>query len=281
MTIGIGVLCSTMPKPHVPRPDAIVLLTDTIDPLDTDAVDEMHKTYIYPDEKLFAVSIGNMEKAEDLLLLIQREFQLLDERSPRSCTEVLDKAVHSHRIKHFQSDVLSPGDSLSPQDPKLIEAWHFYDVGVHLIIGTFSDDGLALMYLVARVEGLNKRLHRLPSPGIAAIGKGGHSAHHWLYHRRQVSGRSVRQSAYHAYEAARIITRPRSAGASLEMIVATKQTAFHLTHKDRESSGCPVSLLELESMFEKYGPRDTDQDLGHPKPSVSSSGKLKQAKSAG
>jgi hypothetical protein len=278
MTIGIGVLCSTMPRPHVPRPDAIVLLADAVDPPDMDAVDELHKAYVYPEEGLIAVCVGNVERADGLLRSVQEEFRQLQERNPRSCTEALEKAVHGHRIQHFQADVLSPGDAPSPQDPQLVEAWHLYDVGVHVIVGTFDDNGLALMYLVARIDNLGKRLHRVSSPGFATIGLEAHSANYWLYHRRQVSGRSVRQSAYHAYEAARLITGPRSAGGSLEMIVATKERAFRLTDKERELEGCPVSLLDLEKMFERYGPRDTDQDLGHPRPLASSSEKAKRAK---
>jgi hypothetical protein len=173
----------------------------------------------------------------------------------------LNKAVHSHRIQHFQSDVLPPGAIPQLSDTILIEAWQRYDVGVHLLVRTFADDGKALLYLVAQMENFDQRVHRVF--GDATIGEAGYSASFWLSFRQQRSGLSLRQSAYHAYEAARLTARAASVDGSLEIMVATKEKAFHLTHKIPEAQECLVSLPELESMLEKYKPRDTDRDLGH------------------
>lgn len=62
MTIGIGVLCSTKPRPHVPRPDAIVMIADTMGSTETDSTDDLHKMYVGDDVHLYAVCAGRMEK---------------------------------------------------------------------------------------------------------------------------------------------------------------------------------------------------------------------------
>ena len=60
MTLGIGVLCSSTPQLHAPRPDAIVLLGDTIGSTDTESIEGLHETYIDPNEKLFGICIGRV-----------------------------------------------------------------------------------------------------------------------------------------------------------------------------------------------------------------------------
>jgi hypothetical protein len=167
-------------------------------------------------------------------------------------------------------------DTSRDQQREVTEAWQQYDVGFHLLVATFNDDGQALMYLIARMEDSRAWVHRLFFPGIATIGLGAHAANFWLNYRRQVWGCSVRQSAYHAYEAERLTTEP-SSDVNMELVIATKEKTFHLTHDVPELDGCPVSFSELEKMFSKYGPRDTN-DLGHPKSLTPASGKSKQTK---
>ena len=261
MTLGIGVLCSSKPGPSVPRPDAIVLIGDTIGSTDPEFVEPQHEMYFKSAEKLFGICIGRITRAASLFESIQREVLQIQNGNLRACEEALNKAVHGHRADHFQSDVLPPGVIPSPSDPRLLDAWQQYDVGIHLLVGTFSSDGKALLYLVAQMENTDQRVHRVY--GDATIGEGGSYASFWLNFRQQAPGLSLRQSAYHAYEAARLTARPPGLDGSLEVIVATKDKAFHLTASTPEPEGCDVSLLELEMMLDKYGPRDTNEALGH------------------
>jgi len=155
----------------------------------------------------------------------------------------------------------------------LVEAWQKYDVGIHVLLGTFTDDGKALLYLVAQMESFDQQLHRVF--GDAVIGEAGYGASFWLRFRQQASGLSTQQSAYHAYEAARL-AGGSSSNSTLEMIVATTTKAFHLTHKHPEVKESPVSLRELERMLERYGPHSTERDLGHdPNLLAASEGKSK------
>ena len=233
----------------------------------------LHETYFNPAEKLFGICIGRIERAASLFQSIQKELLQVQDRNVRACEEALNKAVHGHRANHFQTDLLPPGVIPQPSDSRLLEAWQQYDVGVHLLLGTFTSDGKALLYLIAQMENTDQRVHRVY--GDATIGEGGYSASFWLNFRQQAPVLSVRQSAYHAYEAARLTARPPSSGGSLEMIVASNDKAFRFTADTPEPEGSPISFLELENMLEKFGPRDTDQALGHANSLVATAGKLK------
>ena len=54
MTLGIGVLCSSAPRPHVPHPDAIILLGDSLSSTETELVEDLHEMYIRQDDELFS-----------------------------------------------------------------------------------------------------------------------------------------------------------------------------------------------------------------------------------
>jgi hypothetical protein len=237
------------------------LLGATIGSSDSASIEQLHEIYFNPNEGLFGVCIGRIERASSLLQAIESEIKLLENKTVRGCEEALNRAVHSHRVQHFQVDVLPPGAIPQPADSRLVDAWQQYDAGVHLLMGTFGTDRRALLYLLAQAEDSYQRVHRVL--GDATIGLGGSSASFWLNFREQEPGRNLRQSAYHCYEAARLTARPPSSDGNLEMIVATNDKAFHLTHKTPEMEGCPVSLPELERMLETYGPRPTDEGLGH------------------
>jgi hypothetical protein len=49
---------------------------------------------------------------------------------------------------------------------------------------------------------------------------------------------------------------------NIEIVVATLEKSWLLTKETPEREGCEVSLLELEKMFNKYGPQNT-HDLGY------------------
>jgi 20S proteasome alpha/beta subunit len=248
MTIGIGVLCSTMPRAHR-RPDAVVLLSDVVGSTDAIPTNDVQKVYVCPDERLICTCVGQIERAGDLIPAIQNEFQQLKTRNRRTFAEAVHKAVYGHRAEHFQYDVLPrhyfiPGDISRDQHSELTQAWQQYDIGVHLLVATFNDDGQAVMYLIARMENPSGWVHPSLFPGIVTIGLGAHAANFWLNYRRQVWGCNVRQSAYHAYEAERLATKP-SSDINMEMVIATNEKTFHLTHDVPELDECPVGLTPL------------------------------------
>jgi hypothetical protein len=276
MTIGVGVLCSAELGRDASRANTIVLVASDTGTVQADyRWDDLHKVFVYPDEKLFGVCLGHIEMAEDLLPSIEGAFQQLTARNQLSVAAALNKAVLDHRLQHFQFDVLPSYRFLAEEipvnhQPEVLEAWQRYDVGIQLIVGTFDDDGRALMYVVARMEGIRGLVHRTLFPGVATIGHGAQSANFWLSYRRQSLGKSLRESAYHAYEATRLALRDRGRRGRSELITATTEEAFHLTNEHPAPEGCPVSLSELETMFDRYGPRETS-DLGPSEISDSSS----------
>jgi hypothetical protein len=261
MATGIGVLCARAPQPKDPGPDAIVLLCHSSERSITDPASQ---TFVFPDEKLFAISVGPIERATELVTEIRTEFQSLQTRNLSALTETINNVVYRHRARHFQVDEMSkhyqfPSELSEYQHRELSEAWRRYDVGAHLLLATFDDTGHAVMYLIARLEYPHGWVHHVRQPGFATIGFGAHAASFWLNYRQQRWDFPVRQSAYHAYEAGRIVSN--AANHPIESVIATNEGAFHLSHESPKLSKCPVSLLELKSMFAGYGPRDT-QSLG-------------------
>lgn len=82
------------------------------------------------------------------------------------------------------------------------------------------------------------------------------------YYRGQNLSLSIRQSAYHAYEAKIMAARAPTVNQTVEMIVALPGKTYHLTKEKPRIEGCPVSLTELQEMFARYGPQDT-RGLGY------------------
>jgi hypothetical protein len=139
-----------------------------------------------------------------------------------------------------------------------MEAWRNYDVSAQLLVGTFDDHGLGLLYFIGKMDGSAALVHLVEFPGTFAIGTGGYNATVWLNYRRQVLGMSIRQSALHAYEASRIASSAPTVNRDIEVLVATAKGGFHFSRESPNPQGCPVSLPWLVSMARRYGPRKTD-----------------------
>lgn len=281
MTIGIGVLCSSKPKPHVPRPDSIVMISDTMGSTDTDSTDDLHKMFIDEETRLYAVCANRMEKCSDLWPTLCREVRGLSVRTHGAFQEVLNRVVLGHRAQHFQYDILGPRHMVVPgqvgaqQHDAMMADFQNYDAGVEMLVGTFELNGQALLYHIGPMGNTPGFVQLFEFPGFMAIGAGQYNAITWLNHRRQVLGKSVRQSAYHAYEAKRMAESAPTVNKDIEIVIATPKGSFHImrdlevTVRGQESiEQCPVSLAELEVLYEKYQAPTTD-DLGHPKPVIS------------
>ncbi len=285
MTIGIGLLASSKPRPHVPRPDTVILLADTMGSTETDSTDELHKIFWDASRKLHATCAGSVAMCAELFSMFQCNFDGLSRRTHGTMFEALNVAVHGHRTQHFTWDLLAPKYSFlrpddngripipTSQESAIVREWQEYDTGAQMMVGAFDETGQSFLYFIGRCYGENGPapglVHVCPFPGHWAIGTGDTNAESWLNYREHTLGRNVRQSAYHAYEAKIMASKAPTVNHRLEMVIATAEQSWLLTNEEPEVAGCEVSLLELATMFKKYGPQDTTT-LGHPsKPSTS------------
>jgi hypothetical protein len=248
---------------------------------ETDSTDDLHKMFIEEDIRLYAVCANRVERCADLWPGICREFRGLPTRSHGAFQAALNRCVLAHRSQHFQYDIVGPRHMITPgqippeEHDRIMEEFQAYDAGAELLVGTFDDDGQAFLYHVGMISNSYGLVQLFEFPGYYAIGTGSYNAVTWLNHRRQVLGYSVRQSSYHAYEAKKMAERSPTVNDDIEMVIATPNGSFQLM-RDREvvargkenAERCPISLQELDQLYEKYRAPKTD-DLGHPKPSVS------------
>jgi hypothetical protein len=284
VTIGIGVLCSTKPKPYLPRPDAIAMIADTMGSTETDSTDDLHKMWLNDDLRFYAAGAGNLEYCGELISIIENELRdgikAVGKPTHSIIGTALNKSFHILRSQHFQWDIfphisIHTVGTLIPQE-KLVEEWQRFSLNFQMLFATFDFTGQALLYLIGQFCDQNghlipKTVHLSEFPGCRAIGTGGENADFWLHYRRQSLSLSVKQSIYHAYEARRMAARSPTVNDNVEIaIVLPGEKSYHLTEDTRVIEGCPVSLPQLEEMFKKYGPQNTIKDLGHQlsKPSI-------------
>ena len=290
MTIGIGVLCSSRPKPHTPRPDSLILIADTMGSSDYDSTDELHKMWLDSELGVYAVGAGTLEYCGELFSIIQNEFKLLDQetlpdghhhRTHGRINSALIKAFLHLKSQHFQWDIVWSKLGLpiignrSPEELANVQAeWQKFWIAAQMIIGAFDHEGQGYLYAVGQSPEENgqpspKIVQLREFPGFATIGSGSYNADFWLKFRGQVLGLNVRQSAYHAYESKQMAAKAPTVNDSIEIAVIQPDCeVFHLTMERQEVDGCPVSLPELEALYEKYGPQKT-VPMGFPNPSPS------------
>ena len=290
MTIGIGVLSSSKPKPQLPRPDSIILMADTMGSSDFDSTDELRKMWI--DDKLgvYATAAGTMEYGGELFSIIQDELAKLDledaATGPRHRTHgkfsgMLNHAFLLLKAQHFQWDIAWSklglpilGTKSLEEATHVQEEWRLFWVDLHMIVGTFDYTGQAHLYTVGQYDDgtgapASKIVTLREFPGFATIGSGGPNADFWLKFRGQSLSMTVRQSAYHAYEAKRMAAKSPTVNDSVDIaVIEAGGKAAHLTIERQEVKGCAVSLPELEALYKQFGPQKTD-GLGFPKKSAS------------
>lgn len=261
VTIGIGVLCSTQPKPCSPRPDALLMISDTMGSTETDSTDDLHKMYIDQEHGIYAVCADRVEMGAEVLPLIASEIEAVSgTKSHGAIWRAINSAVHKHREEHFHLDVRVP-QYLNPVTPEsyaeMRQEWKEYSTGAQALIGTFDSDGRALLYFVGMYSGKPGLVHAVAFPGYQAIGSGADNAYFWLNRRRQKLGLNIQQSALHIFESAMMAGYAPTVNKFVEMLYATNRDAFHLNAEQPSPSGCPVSLPGLSALAEQYGPRNT------------------------
>jgi len=284
MTIGIGVLCSSKPRPHPIRPDSLILMADTMGSTDYDSTSELHKICVEQDENLFLACAGDMAICNDVGSLLKENLAKLPQRTHGPIWGAINAAVQDVLVARFHWDVLrpkyvfSPGTVFENQRENVTAEWQAYHPDLQMLIGTFHQNGMALLYVVNRFPDSYAWVHLCQYPGHMAIGSGAYNADFWLRFRNQQLGLNLRQSAYHAYEAKAMATKAPTVNTNIDMVLAFADRYYILSDEKPEAEGCPFSLRELVTMYPKYGPQNT-YELGHqplPKPSVSRKSKRGQ-----
>jgi hypothetical protein len=142
VTIGIGVLASTQPKPHLPRPDAIVMIADTMGSTDTDSTNELYKMWINDDLRLYAVGAGTLEYGGELFSILERHLQEINKSGqPMTHARIMTaitESFHILRSQHFQLDVIPQMFLSTPaghvrlaKEEEVFKAWKKYYTPAH------------------------------------------------------------------------------------------------------------------------------------------------------
>ena len=269
MTIGIGVLASTVPRPSLARPDAIVMMADTMGSSESDSTSELHK--LISEEGICASCAGNVEHCEEIISIFKQEVSKMPARTVGSLWDGLNKAVHEHRMAHFKWDYIAARYAFSPQgileseQKNLVKDWQEYDSNASMLVGIYHRVGVALLFYVGQMEGAQGWVHTMRFPGFCAIGTGSYNANAWLNYRQQQFGMNLRQSAYHAYESRLMAGSAPTVNKNLEILVAMQEKHYFLNAETPEVDGCPISIPELRSLYKKLGPQETNR-LGHQTP---------------
>jgi hypothetical protein len=284
MTIGIGVLCSSKPRPHPIRPDGLILIADTMGSTNTDSTSELHKLAVEREDNLFMACAGDIALCQDVGSLIKENLGTIPKRTHGHIWEAINKAVHDALMARFQWDVLrpkyvfAPGTIFDSEKENITNEWQAYHPSLEMLVGTFHETGIALLYLVRRYEEDYAWVHLCQYPGHMVIGSGAYNAEFWLKFRGQQLGRAPKQSAYHAYEAKVMAANAPTVNNNTEIVMAFADRYYVLTDERPEQKGCPFSLTELTALYPKCGPQNT-HGLGHQPVAVpSSSQKLRRAK---
>jgi hypothetical protein len=277
MTIGIGALATGTKF----KPDTIVLSSDTLGSYgDAYSTAKLHKMYVMPKDRLYVVACDEIERASELVPMMQQNIQKLQYRNHGPIYDALHRAVHTYYNQRATYEVL-PKFMLTPEQfrteriedalrDRIIAEWMSFYSGCQLIVGTFADSGQALLYTIdGRANRQDDKspptvelVRSVSIPGFAAIGSGAGNAEFWLAYRDYTLSCSPRRAVYHTYEARLMAEKSAHVNDNVELLIATKDEHFRLT-KQRPQSG-EWSLGELSELFKKYGPQSTEP-LGIPR----------------
>jgi hypothetical protein len=270
MTIGIGVLATGSEV----KPDTIILVSDTMGSVGDDhSTDKLYKQFSCPDEHLYVVAADQIDKAAELVPIMQRNLGQLAKRSHGTIQEALFRAVFTYHCERSGFEILpkyrlAREDWAKPMDSELrqrvtADLIRFY-LGCQLVIGTFDDSGRALLY---RVHGVPLKQHEDGSetveylslcnfPGYSVIGSGTQNADFWLAFRGHTLSCSPQRAAYHAFEAKLMAETSAHVNTKTHLLVATKDEHFQLTEQHPEQGDW--SLTEFSELYKTLGPQSTE-----------------------
>ena len=206
---------------------------------------------------------GRLDIASEVFSLIREHFE--DIKGPRThgnLWRAISYAVHKHQSEHFQHDVVLTQHAIGTQvlereHDQMMASWRRYDPGYQVILGTFDDQGSAILYFVGLLEGQKGRVHLIQFPGHCAIGTGAYNASFWLNYREQNFGMPLRQCALHAYEACLMASSAPTVNSKPDILIANHSEAFCFSKERPPVGESPISFAELESLAKRYGPRST------------------------
>jgi hypothetical protein len=265
MTVGIGVLCcSNAELKSGERPDTIVMISDTLGSTECDSTAELRKLYSVPDVQLYAVCAGKMETAGEIVSAIVERLPHLPSRSYGQMWKLLNEVVNGHRAERFRFDVVAPRYELVPgkiqiQDHNdVVREFQEYNSGADLLVGTFDERGMAVLYDVGKMnDGSSALVRPVLFPGYYAIGTGAWNAQSWLNYRGQRLNFGVKRSALHAYEASQMAAAAPTVNENVDVVIATAKQTFLLGHDLPPPPGTPLTVADLKRMAKRYGPRST------------------------
>lgn len=260
MTIGIGVLASKDKKP-----DHVILMADTKGSFgDEYSMNRLHKIFAFPDERLYATAAGAIDRAAEFITTVDELFKIEKPQSYGMTLLVINKALYQYRQQRFGIEIapkfwvpkqeVEAGTMPAEAREKIEAAWPEFRTGCDVIIGTFGPWGQAYLFAVT-----DDILDNVGFPGFAAIGSGANNAMFWLSYRNHHLARSLRQSAYHAFEAKLMAESSPYVNEKLDVIVANANKHFLLTEFKAVPGGAPFTIDELRQLFNTYGPKDTDE----------------------
>jgi hypothetical protein len=263
MTICIGVLAT-----EKTASDTLILLADTKGSFgDSYSMNRLHKIFKNDAIGLYAAAADHIDHAGELYELISSFMK--DHFTAGNYGAFLDScnaASDMYKRARFRMEILpkyahkpfslpEPFDS-SHLTPELLKEWQEFYFGCQMVVGAFSPNGQAFMFYI---DGYG-RADNVSFPGFAAIGSGADNAMFWMSYRNQHLGKSIKHSAYHAFEAKIMAESSPFVNEKLDILVASKAQSILISDfQPKPPQQAPVQLDELRDMFLKFGPQSTDE----------------------
>jgi hypothetical protein len=259
MTIGIGVLAS-----KDKRPDHVILMADTKGSFgDEYSMNRLHKIFTFPEEHLYVTAAGLIDRASELVTLIDELFKTEKPQGYSSILLVINKALYLYRQQRFGIEIAPTiwmpkedlvGGNIPPEARQKIEAaWPDFRTGCDVIIGTFGPGGQAYLFAVTE-----DTLDNQSFPGFTAIGSGAGNAMFWLSYRNHHLAMSIRRAAYHAFEAKVMAESSPFVNDKLDVLIANSTNHFLLTDFKPTPDDAPFTVDDLRTMWSKHMPQSTD-----------------------
>lgn len=267
MTIGIGVMASEGPGL---KPNRLILVADTKGSFGDDySMNRLHKIFIAPDLRVYAVGADKIDRAAELFQVIMDLSKVIHGGTERygSIRETVGAAADLYKRVRFKLEVLplfaripqSLPDMFKDTDltPGLLEAWRKFDFRCQMIVGAFNREGQTFLFYI---DGTGE-IENFTFPGFAAIGSGLSNAMFWLSYRNHDLGFNIRRSAYHAFEAKIMAESSPHVNDRLDLLIANGDNWCLSSDNFPAKGNVPKELItiqELRDMFLIYGPKSTD-----------------------
>jgi hypothetical protein len=274
MTIGIGVLATGDEgrKTEI-IPDHAILISDTMGSFgDEYSHPRLHKRFDLPDEGLFIVAADQIDKAAEVVPMIKAVVAAVppQERSYGRLLASVGNACFMYKADRFKMEIMPkhriPPDSFSPFDgPKELNdllgaEWQKFELEFQLLIAAFDRLGQAHLIFVDGREGTAQGR---TLPGFCAIGSGAGNAMFWLAHRGHTLGMKPLRALYHAYEAKVMADDAPNVNEHVDILVARADASWsfssHFNEEEVKALVSEIPTVSLGMMFEKFGPRSTDE----------------------